>query len=41
MKPVQLETMEESQVCEGLRLMWKELKCIRDIDATSDEPKKN
>jgi hypothetical protein len=38
---VQLETMEKSEVFEELRLMWKKLENVRDIEAISDESSKD
>jgi hypothetical protein len=41
MKKVQLKTRKNRRVCEGLRLLWKELRCVQDIEAICNEPSKN
>jgi hypothetical protein len=41
MEPVQIENIEKKQVSEGLRLIWKELNRIHDIEAISNGPEKN
>jgi hypothetical protein len=39
MEPVQLENVKKKQACEGLRLIWKELNRIQDIETISTADK--